>query len=153
VSRSRSLRRSRLSRKWPAESTWVGRLTSEAGSITLEIVVLMPAIFAVIFGVVQGAFVYHARHVALAAASEGLAVAAGADSTAEAGRRAASDFLQEAGGSAVLIATSVTAGRSAVSAEVTVAGQAPSLVPGVSGWAVSQTASGPVERFTVQDAP
>jgi len=123
------------------------------GSVTLEIVVLVPAILAVIFGVIQGAFVFHARHVALAAASEGLAVASGLGSSAEAGRTAAADFVDAAGGVEVLISTSVTAVRSPVAAEVTVAGQAPSLIPGVSGWAVSQTAAGPVERFTSPGAP
>lgn len=123
------------------------------GSVTLEIVVLTPAILAVIFGVIQGAFVFHARHVALAAAEEGLAVASGAESTAAAGRAAAEGFLDAAGGSGVLVAATVSAGRSAVSAEVTVAGRAPSLIPGISGWTVSQRAAGPVERFTFAEVP
>ena len=43
--------------------------------------------------------------------------------------------------------------RTATTATVTVTGRTMSLVPGLPGWSVSQTASGPVERFTRAGQP
>src|SRR4051794_19840689 len=118
------------------------------GSATLEIVVLFPAVLLATFGLVQGALYYHARDVALAAATDGLTAARTRSGSAEEGRRAASAFLHRAGGDDVLPASAVRCERTATTAVVTVAGHAPSLVPGVPGWVVEQTASGPVERVT-----
>jgi Flp pilus assembly protein TadG len=118
------------------------------GSATLEIVVLFPAVLLATFGLVQGALYYHARDVALAAATDGLTVARSRSGSAEEGRRAALTFLQRAGGDHVLPASLVTSERTVTTAKVTVSGHALSLVPGVPGWDVQQTASGPVERFT-----
>ena len=123
------------------------------GSATLEIVVLFPAVLLATYGLVQGALYYHARDVALAAATDGLTAARSRAGNAEEGRRAASAFLQRAGGDAVLPASVVRSKRTAIAATVTVSGHALSLVPGVPGWAVEQSASGPVERFTRAGVP
>ena len=48
----------------------------------------------------------------------------------------------------VLLGSRVDSVRTATTATVTVTGRTLSLVPGLPGWSVSQTASGPVERFT-----
>jgi Flp pilus assembly protein TadG len=123
------------------------------GSATLEIVVLFPAVLLATFGLVQGALYYHARDVALAAATDGLTAARSRSGSAEEGRRAALTFLQRAGGDDVLPASAVAAQRTAMTATVVVSGQALSLLPGVPGWPVEQTASGPVERFTRMGEP
>ena len=123
------------------------------GSATLEIVVLFPAVLLATFGLVQGALYYHARDVALAAATDGLAAARSRFGSAEEGRRAASAFLQRAGGDRVLAASAVRSERSATTATVTVRGHALSLVPGLPGWSVEQMASGPVERLTRAGEP
>jgi Flp pilus assembly protein TadG len=123
------------------------------GSATLEIVVLFPAVLLATFGLVQGALYYHARDVALAAATDGLTAARSRSGNAEEGRRAALTFLRRAGGDDVLPASAVTARRTPTTATVIVSGQALSLVPGVPGWSVEQTASGPVERFTRTGEP
>jgi hypothetical protein len=102
----------------------------------------------IVFGIVQGVFWYHARTVALAAAGSGVAVARTETGTLAGGRAAASDFVQRAGGAGVLTGLQVTGSRSAGEASVTVSGRAPSMVPGVPGPPVRQTASGPVERVT-----
>lgn len=130
-----------------------GRLPRDDGSATLEITVLAPAVLLVVFGIVQGAFFLHARNVALAAASEGLAATAMHDGRASDGSAAARDFLTAAGADDVLLSTQVVVHRTETEAEVTVTGLAPSLVPGVRGWSVSQTAAGPVERFTSEERP
>ena len=131
----------------------VRRCDDGRGSATLEIVVLFPAVLLATFGLVQGALYYHARDVALAAATDGLTAARSRSGNAEEGRRAAAAFLQRAGGDAVLPASVVRSERTAIAATVTVSGHAMSLVPGVPGWAVEQSASGPVERFTRAGAP
>jgi Flp pilus assembly protein TadG len=123
------------------------------GSATLEIVVLFPAVLLATFGLVQGALYYHARDVALAAATDGLTAARSRSGTAEEGRNVALTFLRRAGGDDVLPASLVTSDRTGTTAKVTVSGHALSLVPGVPGWDVEQTASGPVERFTRTGEP
>jgi Flp pilus assembly protein TadG len=124
------------------------RRPDERGSATLEIAVLFPAVLFATFALIQGALYYHARDVALAAATDGLTAARARTGSGEEGRQVASSFLERAGGRDVLLGSSVTAVRTATTATVTVTGRTLSLVPGLPGWSVSQSASGPVERFT-----
>ena len=63
------------------------RLAGDRGSATLQIVVLMPALFLLMFTGMQGALIYHARTVAIAAAQEGARNAAAQYSSAAAGDR------------------------------------------------------------------
>lgn len=130
-----------------------GSRPEEAGSATLEIVVLFPAVLLATFGLVQGALYYHARDVALAAANDGLTAARSRGGSGEDGRRAAVAFLRRAGGDDVLPGSAVRSESTGATATVTVTGHALSLVPGVPGWTVQQTASGPVERFTRPGEP
>jgi Flp pilus assembly protein TadG len=125
----------------------------DRGSATLEITVLFPVVLLLILGVVQGALYYHARDVALAAAADGLTAARSRAGSAQEGRRAAVAFLGRAGGKDVLPAAQVSAVRTVAEATVTVTGRAMSLLPGLPGWSISQTASGPVERFTRAGQP
>ena len=114
---------------------------------------LFPAVLLATFGLIQGALYYHARDVALAAATDGLTAARARTGSSSEGREVASTFLQRAGGDDVLQGASVTAERTATTATVTVTGRTLSLVPGLPGWTVSQSASGPVERFTRPGQP
>ncbi|CCH75950.1 TadE family protein [Nostocoides japonicum T1-X7] len=120
---------------------------NERGSTSVQMVLLMPALFAVMFLGMQGALFYHARTVALAAAQEGVRTAAGLDGTGAAGSQDAYAFVDAAGGDDVLIGARVIASRSATNATVTVSGRSLSVVP---GWrpTVTQSASAPVERIT-----
>lgn len=131
----------------------VRRSVDEQGSATLEIAVLFPAVLLATFGLIQGALYFHARDVALAAATDGLTAARARTGSGEEGRQAASAFVQRAGGDDVLLGSSVSSFRTATTATVTVTGRTLSLVPGLPGWSVSQTASGPVERFTRAGQP
>ena len=92
--------------------------------VTVQLVVLMPALFALMFAGVQAAMFYHGRTVAIAAAQEGARAAAAQNGTIGAGEAAASAFVAAAGGDGVL-----------------------SVIP---GWTptVTQSASAPVERLT-----
>jgi Flp pilus assembly protein TadG len=134
-----------MSRAKPATSS--SRARSERGSVSIELVILLPALFAVLFLGMQAALFYHARTVAIAAAEEG-ARAAGAESGHEGtGVAAASAFVATAGGDDVLQNASVTARRTPTTATVTVTGFSLSVIP---GWhpAITQSASVTVERVT-----
>lgn len=133
-----------MSRPRPATSTSRG---NESGSASVELVILLPALFAVMFLGMQAALYHHARTVAIAAAQEG-ARAAGAESAREAdGSRAAETFIVQAGGDDVLRDAESTATRTATTATVTVRGASLSVIP---GWrlTVRQSATMPVERLT-----
>ncbi|WP_067429067.1 TadE family protein [Nocardioides jensenii] len=123
------------------------RLRDERGSVTIQMVFLMPALFLVMFVGLQGALYYHAREVALAAAQEGAREAGSETGTRDAGVETANTFLTDAGGSDVMTSTSVSGSRTTTTASVTVSGKSLSVIP---GWhvTVTQTASVPVERLT-----
>lgn len=135
----RPLSPSRLRQQW--------RSRDERGSATLVLIILMPVILLITFGTIQGALYYHARTVALAAAQEGLRETRVENGTASAGARSAQQFLAQTG-DGYLEAVTVTPSRSATTATVTVTGSCLMLVPGMPSLAISQSASGPVERFT-----
>ena len=119
----------------------------ERGSTSIQMVLLMPALFAVMFLGMQGALFYHARTVALAAAQEGVRTAAGLGGSGSAGARDAYAFVADAGGDDVLQGTAVRSSRSTTNATVTVTGRSLSVIP---GWTptVTQSANAPVERIT-----
>ncbi|MGL5858788.1 MAG: TadE/TadG family type IV pilus assembly protein [Angustibacter sp.] len=112
----------------------------------MQMVILMPMLFAVMFLGVQGALLYHARTVALAAAQEGARTAAGLGGSSTAGAKDAHAFVSAVGDDA-LTGPGVRSSRSATNATVTVTGRSLSVIP---GWTptVTQSASAPVERIT-----
>ncbi len=123
------------------------RPPNDRGTATLQIVVLMPALFLLMFTGMQAALIYHARTVAIAAAQEGARTAAAQYSSAAAGDVAAEQFIASAGGEDVLRGVTVKVTRDATTAAVVVTGTTMSVVP---GWVpqIVQSASAPVERVT-----
>jgi Flp pilus assembly protein TadG len=117
------------------------------GSSSIQMVILMPALFSVMFLGMQGALYYHARTVAIAAAQEGARAAGAQNGTADGGISAAASFVGDAGGNNVLPGAQMSGTRTATTATVTVTGTSLSVIPGWSP-AVSQSASVPVERIT-----
>ncbi len=128
----------------PATSS---RRRDERGSVSIELVILLPALFAVMFLGMQAALFYHARTVAIAAAQEGAKAAGGENGKEADGVSAASSFIVEAGGDDVLTGASASADRTATTVTVTVQGHSLSVIP---GWnpVIVQSASLPVERLT-----
>ena len=124
------------------------RGAAERGSATLEIAILGPALLLLVFTVVQVALWFYARSLALAAAQEGVAAARGFAAPTAAGVARAQAFLDRSAGDSLQAArvTATPAGIQRVRIEVT--GRALSVVPGIPGPAVAQSAEGPVERFT-----
>jgi Flp pilus assembly protein TadG len=138
-----------MSRSSPATSSSHRRhgQRGERGSVSIELVILLPALFAVMFLGMQAALFYHARTTAIAAAEEGARAAATEHGRASDGTAAANTFISEAGGDDVLTNTSTTVSRTATTATVTVTGFSLSVIP---GWHVriTQTATEPVERLS-----
>jgi len=133
-----------MSRARPANSS---SRRDDRGSVTIELVILLPAVFAVMFLGMQAALFYHARTVAIAAAQEGAKAAGGENGKESDGISAASAFVSDAGGDDVLIDATATANRTATTVTVVVEGHSLSVIP---GWSpvVRQVASVPVERLT-----
>src|SRR3954463_10245569 len=117
-----------MSRLKPATSS-SRRRRDERGSVSIELVILLPALFAVMFLGMQAALYYHARTVAIAAAQEGARAAGAEAGTTRQGAAAAVGFVADAGGDDVLTDLAVTGARTAVVATVTVRGRALSVIP------------------------
>lgn len=127
-------------------------LRGDAGAFSLEMSILFPAVLALVVAVVQYGLWFHARSVALAAAQEGVVAAATYRAGPGDGVQQATAFLQ-AHGNDTLLGTTVTQAVADDSITVVVTGRSLSLMPGVSGPAVRQSAQAPVERFTTRTAP
>ena len=123
----------------------------ERGSTSIQMVILMPALFAVMFLGMQAALIYHARTLAIASAQEGARAAGAENGTTAAGITTARTYLAETAGDA-LTSSTVTGTRTATTATVTVRGVALSVLP---GWrpAITQSASVTVERITRSTGP
>ena len=122
------------------------RRRTDDGSASLETVVVFPAVLLLIVVVVQAGLFIHARHLAQAAAQEGLRAARQYNAGTAAGYQAATGLLDRTAGG-LLTTRTVTVNRTVTTAAVHVTGSVPSLLPGVH-LQVSVDAAGPVERLT-----
>ena len=122
---------------------------SERGSASLEIAILGPALLLLIFGVVQAGLWFYARNLALAAAQEGVDAARAYHASGDAGVTRAQSFLERAAGDSVQGATVSASGSTPTTVRIEVRGRSLSVIPGMSGIPINQSAQGPVERFTV----
>ncbi len=110
----------------------------------MEFAVLALPILVLTFMVAQAALVYYARSTALAAATQGANAARAYNAPANAGVVKANDFLSTVG--AGLNDPVVTYSTTGTVDTITVTGQAPTIIPGLT-FTVTHSASGPVERF------
>lgn len=123
------------------------RLLDERGSTSVQMVLLMPALFAVMFLALQAALYSYATTVAGAAAQDGARAASAYDnrSTPGVGRAAAVDALAQSHGA--LESWAVVTEDGADGSSVTVTGTALSVLPGLR-FPVERTATFPWERLT-----
>lgn len=125
----------------------------DRGSVTVELAIVFPALLLIVGAFVQYALWFHARSLALAAAQQGVSVARAYGSTTEAGRNSAMAFVVDHG-SDTLLSPVVSASRPGPGeVQLVVSGRSLSVLPGTAGIAVSQSAAGPIERFTTAGAP
>jgi Flp pilus assembly protein TadG len=111
----------------------------------LEYAILVPVILTMLFTCIEVALYSFARSVALTAAQEG-ANAQRAYGASDGAGEAQADKVITAQGD-VLQGWQVSVTTTGGEVRVTVTGQSLSLFPGVAGFSVSQTSSGPVEEF------
>ena len=121
------------------------RGAADRGATSIEMVILLPALFALMFLGMQAALIYQGRAVVLAAAQEGAREAASETGTAISGIRTAESFA--AASTTGLNGVTVVGRRTATVATVTVSATTLSVIP---GWSptITQSASMPVERVT-----
>jgi Flp pilus assembly protein TadG len=115
--------------------------------------VAFPVVLLLVFGMVQGALWLHARNVASTAAQEGVRAARAETGTVQAGQAEAAHLIADAGDQDVLIGARIEVTADATRVQVAVTGTSISLLPGVPGPRVRQSAAGPVERYTSPGAP
>ncbi|MFK0016965.1 TadE family protein [Streptomyces sp. NPDC091027] len=125
-----------------------GRDCGDRGESSIQMAIVFPFVILVTVAVVQAAMWVHARNVALTAAREGVSAARTYQSPEGAGADRARETLARIAGDSLRAPTVSTAGSTATAVRVTVTGSAPSMLPGLSGLAVSQSASAPRERWT-----
>jgi Flp pilus assembly protein TadG len=121
------------------------RARADDGYSVVEASITLPVLILLTMLVVQWALVWHGRHVAEAAAHDGLRAARGYQATAASGQNAAEDYLQ-AVAPRLLTSPRVDVTRTAVTVTVRVHANVLSVLPG-NGFGVDETASAPVERF------
>jgi Flp pilus assembly protein TadG len=128
------------------------RLREDRGSYVVEFAVIFPAFLLLMFGGIQAALFFHARNVALSAAQTGVDHGRLRDAGAGKGVQSAHSFVNQQGGGVLKGVSVSSAGSNAQTVRVTVSGEALSIIPFIP-LRVSQTAAGPVERFTSPGQP
>lgn len=126
-----------------------GSRRGDAGSATLEIAIVGPVLLLLIFTIVQAALWFYARNLALAAAQEGVSAGHGYGASAGTGVTRARSFLDRAAKDSLQSIDVSASGSTPTHIHIEVRGRSLSVLPGVPGISVSQSAQGPVERFTV----
>lgn len=122
-------------------------MRGDGGLATLELAVLFPVVLALMMTVTQAGLWYYARSVALGAAEEGVREGRVQPASVQRAHEAATGFLTQTAEDLILD-SDVQAAASPTVVTVTVTGSSISLFPGLPGWSISQTATGPVERPT-----
>lgn len=125
------------------------RQRDERGETMVQTVIVAPALFLLIMGVIQVALIAHAQNVAEAAAQEGATAARQFNATSTDGHVKASSALAVLG-PRMLTDRKVIVDRTTTTATVTVTGRALTIVPGFSPRIV-ETSSGPVERYVAPE--
>lgn len=104
------------------------RVRSERGSVSVQMVVLMPLMFTIAFTGLQAGLYYYGRSAALAVATTGARAAAAEG--APSGSCEAATAAMLAGLGDVLMAPTVTCARTATTVTVRVTGSTLSVIPG-----------------------
>lgn len=125
------------------------RQRDERGETMVQTVIVAPALFLLIMGVIQVALIAHAQNVAEAAAQEGVTAARKFNATAADGQMKATAALA-ALGPRMFTGRKVIVDRTTATATVTVTGRALTIVPGFSR-TIAETSSGPVERYVAPE--
>ncbi|WP_306192056.1 TadE family protein [Streptomyces sp. MK5] len=138
-----------MSRPERLTNWWQGRRwRDDRGDTSIQMAIIFPFVLFTTVAVIQASMWYYARQIALTAAREGLTTARAYQSSPADGAAKARSVLSRTAGDS-LSGYSVSAGSDGQRVRIQVSGTALSMIPGVPGLQVTQSASGPVERWTV----
>ncbi|WP_423246986.1 TadE family protein [Streptomyces pratisoli] len=131
--------------------TWWQRRRSSAdrGDTSIQMAIVFPFVLLATIAVVQASMWFYARQIALTAAREGLSAARTYQAGPGDGAARAREVLGRTAGDSLQGASVSAAGSNAERVRIEVSGTALSMIPGVSGLRITQSASGAVERWTV----
>jgi uncharacterized membrane protein len=118
---------------------------SDRGTVTVEYAILVPVVLLMLFTSMQVALYSFARSVAATAAEEAVNAQRGYQADSGVGYAKAQSVITSQGD--VLSSWKIVPGGTATEVTFTVQGESISLFPGIKGFSVSQTASGPIEEF------
>ncbi|MFD5017143.1 TadE/TadG family type IV pilus assembly protein [Streptomyces chartreusis] len=127
---------------------WEGhRRRGDHGETSIQMAIIFPVVLLATVAVIQASLWFYARQIALTAAREGVTAARAYEpSPAEGATRARTVLARTAGDS--LTGYSITASSNGQRVRIEVSGTALSIIPGLPGLQITQSASGPVERWT-----
>jgi len=128
---------------------WGRRLTArdqrDRGATTLQFVIIVPVVFALVFGCIQVSIYSFARTLALTAAQEAVSAQRAYQAPAGTGEARAWTVIRSQSDTLRNVQVTVrVVGRNIVA---TVTGITQSVLPGINGYQVKATASGPIEEF------
>lgn len=127
---------------------WDGpRWGDDRGDASLQMAIVFPVVLLTTIAVIQASMWYYAREIALTAAREGLTAARAYQASPADGTARAQEVLGRSAGDS-LRGYGVSASNDGQRVRIQVSGTALSMIPGLSGLKITQSASGPVERWT-----
>ena len=127
---------------------WYGRRRGDdRGDASIQMAIVFPFILLTTIAVIQASMWYYAREIALTAAREGLTAARAYQASPADGTARAQEVLARSAGDS-LRGYGVSASNDGQRVRIQVSGTAMSMIPGLSGLQITQSASGPVERWT-----
>ncbi|MFE0930224.1 TadE/TadG family type IV pilus assembly protein [Streptomyces mutabilis] len=126
---------------------WQGRRwADDRGDASIQMAIVYPFVLLAAIAVIQASMWYYARQIALTAAREGVTAARAYQADPADGTTRARQVLDRTAGDS-LRSVSVSAGSDGERVRVEVRGVAQSMIPGVAGLTITQSASGPAERW------
>ncbi|TVZ84784.1 TadE family protein [Streptomyces sp. BK340] len=127
---------------------WRSQRRDDRGDASIQMAIIFPVVLLATIAVIQASMWYFARQIALTAAREGATAARAYQAGPGDGAARARSVLERTAGDS-LRGYSVSVSSDGQRVRVEVSGTAMSMIPGLSGLQVTQSASGPVERWTV----
>ncbi|MFC8520448.1 TadE/TadG family type IV pilus assembly protein [Streptomyces sp. NPDC057257] len=128
---------------------WQGRRwRDDRGDTGIQMAIVFPFVLLATIAVIQASMWYYARQIALTAAREGASAARAYQASPADGAAQARSVLERTAGDS-LRGYSVAASSNGQRVQVQVSGTALSMIPGVPGLQITQSASGTQERWTV----
>ncbi|MFI1259160.1 TadE/TadG family type IV pilus assembly protein [Streptomyces netropsis] len=131
-------------RRWSRSLAALGR-ERDRGALSLELMMVFPAVLLLVMLTVHVGLWWHARNVALAAAQQGVERARVRGASIATGTAEAQSFVGRAGGS--ISGAQVSGSRGGQTVRIEVSGHVDTLIPGLK-LPVSQHAEAATERIT-----